>query len=767
MRIRLIYVIISLLIVSNLFSQDSLLNYHIREYKGNRPKIGLVLSGGGAKGMAHVGVLRVLDSLGIKPDFITGTSMGSIVGGLYSIGYSTDMLQEMVKTTDWSKYLSNDSEYKSINMIEKESYKNYFEFPFYNWLPGLPQGAIKGQELELLFNKLTVSVAQDTVFDDFPIPFRAVAVDILTGKPYVFKSGNLALAMRSSMSIPSIMDPVKYKGMLLVDGGLVDNFPVQTCIDMGADIIIGVYTGAELMPEEKLNSMIGILKQSSFVASIKKANASKKLVDIYIEPYLSDRNAAVFDDGVANVVRGYEAGMKAVPALEELVSYLSKFDTPKETVLVLSDSVFISTSDVEYKDGNNKLDKIVKKNYEQINNEFVTPKQIVDNIHLLYGTRLFNKLTYDYSHPTDSIVNLKYSVVANKDKELLLSLNYKTESKAGLNIGFRYRNLLISGSRFQVKFRLSENPGVKVDVFSYLNSNINHGIDVSYYYKTSKIPFYNDKKLEAEYSSHFHRWSSRYYYFMNSYSELYVGIGHERVYYTKIIDLSSISYEKIINLNAYIDFGYEKNTLDKKYFSTKGVNFKIDNRIFLKNTFKYDLPQEYIDKHPDESISETDDMGVSYRIALSYKTFRPITKKIVSINEVNTVLGLGYMFSSWLGGVNPEEEYQIPFWGVSENYSMVANVLVYRYGLRYNFINNFYLTGKINGGFVADDLFYLLSSADDNEGEYSSIYNPDNYLIGGGLELSYSSFIGPISIAVTKGSQSSAFWWHIRLGYSF
>ncbi|RLD44797.1 MAG: hypothetical protein DRI86_06590 [Bacteroidetes bacterium] len=755
------------LLYLDLFSQDTLVNYQLRKIDGERPKIGLVLSGGGAKGMAHVGVLKVLDSLGIKPDYITGTSMGSIVGGLYSIGYSTDMLEEMVRSTDWNKYLSNDSEYRGINMIEKESYKNYFEFPINNWLPGLPQGAIKGQELELLFNELTVSVAKDTVFDEFPIPFRAIAVDILTGEPYTFKSGNLALAMRSSMSIPSIMDPVEYKGMLLVDGGLVNNFPVQECIDMGADIIIGVYTGAELMPENKLNSMVSILKQSSFIASIKNARESKKLVDIYIEPYLSDRNAAVFDDGVANCERGYEAGVEAIVELQELMSYLSQYNIPKDTVYVLSDSVFISTSNIKYKDDNDKLEKVVRKNYKQINNEFVTPTDIVDNIHFLYGTRLFKKLTYDYSHTSDSVVDLRYNVEANKDKDLLLSINYKTESKAGLNIGFRYRNLLIPGARFQVKLRISENPGARVDLFSYLGSSIKHGFDISYYYKTSKIPLYSEKILEAEYSSHFHRLSSGYHFFASNRSEFYTGIGHERVYYTKIIDVSELSFDKITNLSSYIDVNFARNTLDKKYFSTKGSSFKFDNRIFLVNTFKYDLPQDYIDNNPNSPTSETDDMGISLKIAIDFQNYMPINNKLVSINEINAVVGIGYIFSTWVGGVNPEEEYQIPFWGVQENYTMVANVLVYSYGMRYNFINNFYLTGKLNGGFIAEDVSYLFSNDDDTEGKYSSIYNIDNYMLGGGLKLSYNSFIGPVSIAVTKGSQSSAFWWHFLLGYSF
>ena len=767
MRILLLLVF-SLCIFSDIYSQDSLVNYQKREFSGTRPKIGLVLSGGGAKGTAHVGVLKVLDSLGIHPDYITGTSMGSIVGGLYSIGYTTDMLEDMVNSTEWSKYLSNNSQFKTINMIEKESYKNYFEFPVYDWKPNLPQGAIKGQEIELLFNELTISVAKDTSFDDFHIPFRAVAVDILTGKPYVFKNGSLALAMRSSMSIPSVMDPIKYKGMLLVDGGLVENFPVQECIDMGADIIIGVYTGAELLPEDKLNSMINILKQSSFVASIKNAEHSRKLVDLYIEPYLSDRNAANFDEVIPNMDRGYEAAMGKIDNLVKLKAYIDKFPQATIDTVIFKDSVYVSDHSIIFDNNDSTLEHIIVNNYGHKDGEYTHSDQIIESIHYLYGTRLFNKLTYGYSPDLqDTGVILDYNVVNTNNKTFLLSLNYKTETKVGVNVGFRLRNFLIPGSRFEAKFRLSENPGVKVQAFSYLRKNVKHGFDATYYYRTAKIPFYNEKELIGEYSSHFHRWSTGYHYFAKTYSDLYLGMGHERMYYTRIIDLSSFSYPKIVDLSTYFNLYFQKNTLDEKYFANKGTDWKVETRVYLRNNSRYYIPKDTLDKYPDMDEYEADTTFGNIKISFEYQNFIPINKKLVLINEFNAFVGTGYLYSTWIGGVNPEEEYQIPFWGLAENSIMASNGAFYRIGLRYEFIKKFYISGKVNLGFIAEDVFDILESPDDIYGEYSSIYNLENYIFGGGIRLSYSSLLGPISVSVTKSSMSSAVWWHFMLGYSF
>jgi len=238
-------------------------------FSQERPKVAVVLSGGGAKGIAHVGFLKVMEQAGIVPDMILGTSMGSIVGGLYSIGFTPDSIEKMMEQQDWELILGNKVGLRQINMEEKREYDKFIaEFPLKGIVPQLPKGVIKGHELELLFEKLTWTAAGDTNFDNFNIPFRCVAVDMLSGEPYIFKSGQLSVAMRASMSIPTIMEPVKYRGMLLVDGGLINNFPVDVAKEMGADIIIGVYVGGQLKDEEELNSVFSLLTQSSLMASI-------------------------------------------------------------------------------------------------------------------------------------------------------------------------------------------------------------------------------------------------------------------------------------------------------------------------------------------------------------------------------------------------------------------------------------------------------------------------------------------------------------------
>ena len=207
-----------------------------------RPKIGIALSGGGAKGFSHIGVLKVLEEAGIVPDYITGTSMGSVVGGLYAIGYPVDSLAKLAIEQDWTQVLSDDLLLQEVIFEEKQYFKNQqLELPIQDGGVKAPGGLIQGQEIEHLLARLTLPAYQIESFDDLPIPFRCMAVDLYWGEPVEFSGGPLAEAIRASMAIPSVFTPVYKDSLILIDGGVIRNFPVQELQEMGADIIIGVH----------------------------------------------------------------------------------------------------------------------------------------------------------------------------------------------------------------------------------------------------------------------------------------------------------------------------------------------------------------------------------------------------------------------------------------------------------------------------------------------------------------------------------------------
>ncbi len=218
-----------------------------------RPKIGLALSGGGAKGFAHVGVIKVLEEIGLPIDFITGTSMGSIIGGLYAIGYSVGELEELVTATDWNDLFRDRVRRRDLAIESKMLDGRYMlSLPLNGLAPGLPTGLIAGQKISKLFERLTLPYHDVSDFRQFPIPFACVATDIVTGEVVVLDHGYLPEAMRASMSIPSVFTPVEIDDHLLVDGMLVRNFPVEEVRALGADIIIGVDVGAGVCTGERI-----------------------------------------------------------------------------------------------------------------------------------------------------------------------------------------------------------------------------------------------------------------------------------------------------------------------------------------------------------------------------------------------------------------------------------------------------------------------------------------------------------------------------------
>ncbi len=216
--------------------------------------------------MAHVGVLKVLEEVGLEPDYITGTSMGSIMGGLYSMGYSADEISQIIETVDWSQVLTNEIPLDHVLMRRKHEYNRFIlTMPIYNGKPELPAGLIEGQKLSELFSRLSWRQAGVNDFNDFPYPFACIGTDILQGKKVEMNSGDISSAMRASMAIPSVFTAVvRDSTHILVDGGVVRNFPVQEAIDMGADIIIGVYVGFDTkMKPEQLRSLTSVITRTS------------------------------------------------------------------------------------------------------------------------------------------------------------------------------------------------------------------------------------------------------------------------------------------------------------------------------------------------------------------------------------------------------------------------------------------------------------------------------------------------------------------------
>ena len=286
-----------------------------------RPKIGLVLSGGGARGLAHVGVLKELEAARIPIDYVAGTSMGSIVGGLYASGMTPAELERRILAMEWDSMFADRPPRDQLSLRRKEDDLRLsipLEFGMRDGGLRAPRAAVGSSGLEAMLKRLTEGVPGDVKFDRMPIPFRAVATDLVSGEAVVFEHGELAAVMRASMSVPAAFAPVEIGGRLLVDGGLVDNLPVDVVRRMGADIVIAVNIGTPLLPREELGSIFGIGMQMLNILTeqnVRASIASLKASDVLIVPDLAKVTSVDFKLGRDAIARGAEATRGVLPLL--------------------------------------------------------------------------------------------------------------------------------------------------------------------------------------------------------------------------------------------------------------------------------------------------------------------------------------------------------------------------------------------------------------------------------------------------------------------
>jgi NTE family protein len=295
-----------------------------RPAEPGRPRIGLVLSGGGARGAAHIGVLKVLEENHVPIDAIAGTSMGAVVGGLYASGLSAADIERIMTSVDWQDAFRDRPARKDLNFrrkLEDQSFLVKFPLGLKSRRFRLPRGLVQGQKLTQILRSLTLPVSQIQRFDDLAIPFRAIATDIVTGDRVVLDHGDLTTAMRASLSAPGVFAPVEIEGKLLVDGGLSSNLPIDVAREMGADVLIVVDCGFPLLERNKLDSVATVTNQMLAILIRHNASAQRKTLgeqDVVIDPALGDFSSLDFTEHA----KAMKIGMQAARGVEARLAAL-------------------------------------------------------------------------------------------------------------------------------------------------------------------------------------------------------------------------------------------------------------------------------------------------------------------------------------------------------------------------------------------------------------------------------------------------------------
>ena len=388
------------------------------------PKIGLVLSGGGSKGFAHVPILKALDSLNIPIDFIAGTSFGAIAGAMYALGYSGNEIENMAVETDWYEVQNDEPERKFLPYFRKKDTGKYqLNFGLDGFKPVAPTGLIHGQKIILELSKWTREYEQVYDFDKFPIPFRCNAFDIISGKEIIIKEGSLANALRASLSIPTIFAPVEWGDALLVDGGVVNNLPVDIAKEMGADLILAIDVSSPAHTKVDINNIYDIIFQSITVHGNKKLFKSIEDADFFIKPEIENVNLTDYRKSTIKYL--FQCGEEAVKSNWDIFLKLKEITLDKKqkiTKINTHEKPLIGDIKIQ---GNKELSKKFIREFIGLENGTELDLELLDsNISELYSLGYFKTLYYEIHPQLDGWVDIIIRVNESSLRKFQLGLRW-------------------------------------------------------------------------------------------------------------------------------------------------------------------------------------------------------------------------------------------------------------------------------------------------------------------------------------------------------
>ena len=712
---------------------------HIKEIfsksPNKRPTIGLALAGGGAKGFAHAGVLQLIDSLDIPVDFIAGNSMGGLVAALYSIGYNGKDLEEYTKSLDWNVVLNDNTKREELPFIQKKKTGLYqLSVGLKGYQPTAPSGLIYGQNVQMEFLKITAPYEDVNNFDDLPIPFRCVAVDLVTGKEKILKNGSLAKAMRSTMSIPSAFSPVDWDQHLLVDGMVLNNFPVDVVQEMGADIVIGLNLTTGRMEKEDLGDMFSILNRTVDIPMGGRLEENIKLSDIYISQNLNGFSTSDFaSDRVAQIIeRGKEAGVRNMEVFLTLKEELEKYDeyqhwknvekAKQHRKIIERRANFITlprTIENITIVGNKKIESNFIQDYLGIEiGESFHVEVIQKKIEALYALNYFETVTYEIIKIDDKRINLQINISEKNVNRIVAGFKYNDHFKLIGLFGIETNSALIQGAQMEAYFRFGG-----LTLFDVTVLYPSRSMDIPLYpflkiaYQEVPINFYLDGRKVFSFENRSWDFSGGLNFSLSKYWNLETSMNYEIM--DVVTDIATSAVDSLVKRNnpdAKLVIGELHllfDSLDDIILPNSGLYFKAFAEISMK-----DLGSEI-------------DYNRFYGIA---NYFIPVAKKHnINLSASYAFAGTGTPFykAFYVGGPNT-------FVGIDYFQANGTEFTIGRASYRYEFMKDLYINGTYNVMFGY------------NLGSYDSP-SRGKPILGGGLSVIMRTMFGKTELMWARG----------------
>ncbi|MDT0648610.1 patatin-like phospholipase family protein [Autumnicola edwardsiae] len=716
------------------------------------PKVGLVLSGGGAKGLAHIGALKVIEEAGVRIDFIGGSSMGAIIGGLYASGYTAHDLDSIFHETNFNILIQDDLPRSAKTFYEKEDTEKYaISLPFDNFRIGLPSGLSKGQNIYNLMSRLTMHVNNINDFSKLPIPFFCIAADIETGEEVILDSGSLAKAVSASGAIPSIFSPVKIDGRLLTDGGVANNYPVEELKRRGAEIVIGIDVQDSLIDKDKLRSVLDILTQIGNFRTISEMKDKIPQTDIYINPDISRFSVISFSEGEAIIDSGRVAAKEKYGHLEQLAARQKDFK--RELKKQGQDSIYVTNLEIN---GNNSYPQSYILGKLKLGAERkLTFEDLNVGVNNLSATGNFNKISYNLiPDEGGQEYTLNMDIEESENKSFLrLALHYDELYESGVLLNFTRKSLLFT----------NDVTSIDVVVGDYFRYYFDYYIDKGYYWSIGLKSRYNNFKKDISFDfanqngdlrnigvaniGVDYRDITNQFYVETLFQQVFsFGMGAEHKY----LDITSEVFQNengesgnsvFEDNNYYSAFGYLKfDSYDNKYFPSQGIYFDGDFHVYLFSS-NNDFAEFSIAKG---------------KVGYAATPFKKFTTRIsaetgfkIGNDNINTL-------DFFLGGYGnyPINNF-IPFYGydfISLSGDSYIKALL---DLDYEIFRKNHLIASVNIANVENKLY--------STGNWLSMPDYTGYALGYGLE----TFLGPLEVKYTYSPEIKESHWFFSLGFWF
>ena len=723
----------------------------------HRAKVGVVLSGGGAKGMAHIGVLKVLEKAGIPIDIVTGTSMGSIIGGLYSIGYNANALDSMVRVQDWSYVITDREDMRRQSLSDRQKQNTYA------FTTGLTIGKkdmqaggfVKGKNLAELFQQLCTGYTDSLDFSrDLRIPFACVATNVIDNSEVDFHSGRLPQAMRASMAIPAAFSPVRIGDMVLVDGGLKNNYPADIARQMGADIIIGVTVQGAPKVAEDMGGTMSILSQIIDVNCKNKYDENLAITDLHLQVDTKGYGSASFSQAAIDTLirRGEELAMRHWDDIMALKRRIGVDDNYRPTILhplrprVMSEKQRVSGYSFENmtpqdeqflreKFHLNRLDSIDAKMEQQLTTSMrvdlfyqtaecqLVPSSDGVRVVLVAGNRKSAQLHAGFRFDTEEYatvqvgldVPLKSAVPVNTSIKLRLGKRLK----AGGELTFHPRSF----TRPTISYSFRRN-----DIDVYMNGDRAYNILYNQFQGELTPLNFDLKNFNLQFSL---RWD--YMHYRNK-------LGSDDSPQISLKNEHFISYRARLNYNSE----------DNWYFPTRGVRFDAEY-AFVTNDFRK-MNVRDADGNKIGKATGVSDVSANWRMSLTFGsrfTLQPMLYGRLFIGDVIPPVFGNTIGGDWFGHY---VEQQMPFAGIGNIEYVSHQFVAAQLQAQLRIATNNYMLLRVAGGQQADDLEDLLDT---------------KTLLGIQAAYYYNTMFGPVGATIGYSNRTKKPYFFLNLGYEF